>query len=240
VLSLDHCERLRLHAASAALCVSNCIEVALFACVNRRPLLTGENHRLSFAPYNTCYPSLVTDLAAARVRADCSSNHWARPLVFAAPNAPLPAATASLLPPDRFLPFTVPFETAAAAAAAAGAAGAGAAAGAAAGAHWEQAAAAEAGGGAGDAAAPSGSNPVEMPPEYAQVCVCGPDPGAPPAAACARAHARARARARGRDAPPRHDPSRGEALAHTRAQHRRPLGCARLHSCRRCWRPSSG
>ncbi len=68
VLSLHHCERLQLHAAAAFVRCGNCIDTTLHLCVNSRPLLWGENHRLVLAPFGTIYRDFAGAHAASRTR----------------------------------------------------------------------------------------------------------------------------------------------------------------------------
>jgi len=109
-VTVDHCERLRMHATCNALRVANCIEVRVYACANTRPVITGENHRLQLAPFAAAYARLEEDMQVARVRPQLSANRWADPVQFSNPGAAPAPGTLSLLPPERFLPFTVPFE----------------------------------------------------------------------------------------------------------------------------------
>ncbi|KAG8463768.1 hypothetical protein KFE25_004041 [Diacronema lutheri] len=110
-LSIEHCERLRVHAACGSVRIANCIEMNAFLCANRPPILTGENHRVSLAPFNAFFPRLARDLEDARIETRLAANLWDKPVAFSAPDGPVPPAVASLLPPDRFLPFAVPFES---------------------------------------------------------------------------------------------------------------------------------
>ena len=68
VLSIVHCERLQLHAAAAFVRCGNCADSTLHLCVNARPLLWGENHRLLLAPFGTVYRDFAGALAESQAR----------------------------------------------------------------------------------------------------------------------------------------------------------------------------
>jgi len=118
VLSAHYCERLSLHATAAAARIGNCIDTSLFLCVNTPPLMWGENHRVSLAPYGTVYRGLREHMAAAQVCAQLERNCWARPLSAARrpresdePMAGLEGCPGcSLHPPAKYLPFHVPVD----------------------------------------------------------------------------------------------------------------------------------
>ena len=136
VVSVQHCERLKLHGACRALRLHNCIDAALALCVATPPLLWGENHRLTLAPFHTTYAGLASHLAAARLSPRLESNYWERPVLMGAHlgappssssprkgDAPPPLGATnqgdegvSLLPPHKLLPFHVPVDVPAAAA----------------------------------------------------------------------------------------------------------------------------
>lgn len=110
VATLEHSEKVRLHATATALRVTNCIQCTLHLCVAMPPLLSGENHRLFFAPFVTWYGRLGSDMATAGIDHRAESNQWASFVALSSPSDAVPSTTAMPLPPGRFLPFTIPFE----------------------------------------------------------------------------------------------------------------------------------
>jgi len=129
VVSVQYCERLVLLAAAAALRLGNCIDTTLHLCVNAPPLIWGENHRLTLAPFGTVYRSLAEHLDAVKVKPQLEFNFWGRPFDCCAnltavaqaetgeagdkggplPAQPLPNGCA-LMAPSNYLPFHVPVE----------------------------------------------------------------------------------------------------------------------------------
>ena len=79
VVSLLHCERLRLHCATRALRLHNCLDTSLALCVATPPLLWGDNHRLTLAPLHSAYEGLAAHLATAGLSPQLDHNYWSRP-----------------------------------------------------------------------------------------------------------------------------------------------------------------
>ena len=91
--------------------------------VNSPPLLHGENHRLSLAPFATVYDGLASHMIEAGVVPLLSHNCWDQPIAVTGGGAGAAAAESdggaaaaatatgwSLQPPARFLPFHVPMD----------------------------------------------------------------------------------------------------------------------------------
>eukprot|EP00898_Chlorokybus_atmophyticus_P006070 jgi/Chlat1/6464/Chrsp45S05975 len=117
-LKVEHCERVQLIVACRRIRISNCRESSFFLGVKLRPLLLGDNRHLEVAPYNTFYPQLGQHLVD--VGLDPSVNNWDRPVgLVRAPQENdmdegetvdgVSKRELSLLSPEKFLPFVVPF-----------------------------------------------------------------------------------------------------------------------------------
>ena len=81
------------------------------------PLVWGENHRLSLAPFATVYDGLQEHVARAQLHTLLARNSWADPVALTSGggNGGTGAAAGwSLLPPARFLPFHIPVDVPAA------------------------------------------------------------------------------------------------------------------------------
>lgn len=134
VVSARLCERVTLVAAAAAVRAHGLAECCLQLCVGSRPLLWGENRRLSLAPFGAVYTSLPQHLAAARLSPALQHNFWATPVLCARADAgrggggggggaggvggaagaaaggDADGAPFTLLPPSAYLPFHVPHD----------------------------------------------------------------------------------------------------------------------------------
>lgn len=119
-VKVELCERMQLIVPCSRIKISNCRECLFYLGTNSRPVIIGDNHNLQVAPYNTFYPRL--DYHLAKVRVDPSTNKWDAPLTLGSADphevGPSPAGAnetpserALLLPPDRFVPFVVPFRS---------------------------------------------------------------------------------------------------------------------------------
>lgn len=107
VVSLLHCERLRLHCATRALRLHNCLDTSLALCIATPPLLWGDNHRLTLAPLHSTYAGLAAHLATAGLSPHLDHNYWSRPLhlsheLSAAP--PADATSGDAPPPHAHAP----------------------------------------------------------------------------------------------------------------------------------------
>lgn len=127
VVSLDHCEGVRLMSVNTRLRVLSSTDCSFFITTNTRPVLIGSNFGLTFAPFNTYYPQLEQHLLIAGVNPKL--NYFDRPInmstalystndVERAPHAQHEYHAAPehgsdawvLLPPDSFFSFTVPVQ----------------------------------------------------------------------------------------------------------------------------------
>jgi hypothetical protein len=126
ILRADKCDKVTIIAAGNRMLVSSCHDCSLFLGVLRPPLLMGDNRFLRLGPFNTRYDRQLAHLRDAGVRLDMG-NKWDCPEVLqgrdrrgmsSGPDSPRsfsmgsgPARhTFSLLPPDDFLPYVVPFQ----------------------------------------------------------------------------------------------------------------------------------
>uniref|UniRef100_A0A0C9RYC3 TBCC domain-containing protein 1 n=1 Tax=Wollemia nobilis TaxID=56998 RepID=A0A0C9RYC3_9CONI len=113
---VEHCERVNVIVATMQASIANCRECIFFLGVNKRPIISGNNHNLQVAPYNTFYRDLEIHLA--QVRVDPTINMWDKSLALGMvdPHDSLShpagsdgqAESASFLHPDRFLNFVIP------------------------------------------------------------------------------------------------------------------------------------
>eukprot|EP00850_Spirogloea_muscicola_P006209 SM000029S10504 [mRNA] locus=s29:521449:524493:+ [translate_table: standard] len=119
-VKVEHCERVQVIVPCSRVCIASCRECVFYLGTNQRPLFLGDNHNLQVAPYNTFYPRLDAHLAQAGV--DPSVNRWDEPITLGqvdphdamshpAGVGDAPAEGATILQPDRFVPFVIPFRT---------------------------------------------------------------------------------------------------------------------------------
>eukprot|EP00238_Polyblepharides_amylifera_P012584 CAMPEP_0196586400 /NCGR_PEP_ID=MMETSP1081-20130531/54119_1 /TAXON_ID=36882 /ORGANISM="Pyramimonas amylifera, Strain CCMP720" /LENGTH=527 /DNA_ID=CAMNT_0041908267 /DNA_START=73 /DNA_END=1656 /DNA_ORIENTATION=- len=124
-LKVELCERVHLVSASRRLRISSCHDSVFCIATSHPPLVHGDCRNLQLAPYNTYYEQLESHLRVAGIKT--APNYWDAPLnITAAPAAAVPARNGvelvphspdsgkmvvSLLPPEKFLPFTVPFRS---------------------------------------------------------------------------------------------------------------------------------
>lgn len=110
-VSLINCVNVRVHAVARVCRATNCFDTHMYLCTNRKPQIVGDNRGLVFAPYNAAYPDAVRDMAEVGVTS--ATNMWDqfyRPVYRSERGADpdLTPAVASALPPEKFLPFSVP------------------------------------------------------------------------------------------------------------------------------------
>jgi len=130
LLCVENCKDTTIITACKAIQISNCENCTFYLMTSTPPLLLGNNYGLQFGPYCTHYRSLDRHVTEAGL--DSSQNLWNQPILFIVEllrehqppivpfgNAryPLKAAISklekqafSLVPPDNFSPFRVPFE----------------------------------------------------------------------------------------------------------------------------------
>lgn len=98
-LIIEHCSHLTITAAARAVRVVNCHSLSLFLASATAPVVSGEVHGITLAPFNTTYPRLEEHLRAAGLNPR-AGNLWDRPVVATSTDAvavPL-ALSASLAP----------------------------------------------------------------------------------------------------------------------------------------------
>jgi hypothetical protein len=98
-LVMEHCSHLTVTAAARAVRVVNCHSLSLFLASATAPVVSGEVHGVTLAPFNTTYPRLEEHLRAAGLNPR-AGNLWDRPVVVTSTDAiavPL-ALSASLAP----------------------------------------------------------------------------------------------------------------------------------------------
>eukprot|EP01027_Heterolobosea_sp_BB2_P016856 GEZU01023932.1.p1 GENE.GEZU01023932.1~~GEZU01023932.1.p1 ORF type:complete len:409 (-),score=18.18 GEZU01023932.1:108-1334(-) len=107
MITVEHCEHIRVISLSRALKVGNCTECIFNICVNTPPILLGNNHAIQLGPYNTHYPALEQHLQDAGVNPRL--NFWDKPVLLPSPvEVPHPIIWTKMAP-ESFMPFLVPF-----------------------------------------------------------------------------------------------------------------------------------
>eukprot|EP00276_Gloeochaete_wittrockiana_P016574 CAMPEP_0184335496 /NCGR_PEP_ID=MMETSP1089-20130417/4055_1 /TAXON_ID=38269 ORGANISM="Gloeochaete wittrockiana, Strain SAG46.84" /NCGR_SAMPLE_ID=MMETSP1089 /ASSEMBLY_ACC=CAM_ASM_000445 /LENGTH=573 /DNA_ID=CAMNT_0026660185 /DNA_START=30 /DNA_END=1751 /DNA_ORIENTATION=+ len=128
ILSVEHCERLRLIAPSRQLRVSSCLDCTFNVCTPTSPLFFGDNRSLFLAPYNTFYGTLGNQLLRAGIDPQVATM-FGTPLLADWPHVYAPcgvptssplsqtveelsqeASGISIVPPATFVEFIVPFK----------------------------------------------------------------------------------------------------------------------------------
>eukprot|EP00873_Tetraselmis_striata_P027424 jgi/Tetstr1/447688/TSEL_035046.t1 len=135
-LRIERCERLQLIVATKRITISTCHDCTFFLGVNRPPCLIGDSRFIQMAPYCTQYDALGGHMASVGVVP--SVNKWDQAITVAhtnhsgsstrlhAPDSPKTAAAHTmfgntdgmmigrsswtLLPPNKLLPFVIPFK----------------------------------------------------------------------------------------------------------------------------------
>ena len=64
VLSIENCERTTIVSVSSRLRICNCVDCVFFTSTTRAPVLSGDNRGLKFAPFNTSFPGLRSQIVA--------------------------------------------------------------------------------------------------------------------------------------------------------------------------------
>lgn len=111
-MSLINCVNVRVHAVARVCRVTNCFDTHMYLSTNRRPQIVGENRGLLFAPYNAAYGHVARDMADIGVSpGENAWNEFYRPAHRADRGRADPDLTpkvATVLAPEKFLPFAVP------------------------------------------------------------------------------------------------------------------------------------
>ncbi|GAX83934.1 hypothetical protein CEUSTIGMA_g11358.t1 [Chlamydomonas eustigma] len=126
LLRLDRCDKLQVIAACNRMLASSCHDCSLYLGIQRPPVLMGDNRFLRLAPFNTRYDRQLAHARAAGLRLDMP-NKWDSPIqligrdrrgMSAGPDSPRSFSmtgastsrnTFTLLPPEEFMPYVVPF-----------------------------------------------------------------------------------------------------------------------------------
>lgn len=130
LISVENCKDTTIITACKSIQISNCERCTFYLMTSTPPLILANNYDLQFGPYCTHYRSLDRHVAEAGL--DASYNLWNQPILFlvellkdyqpsvipvGSSRHPLKAAISklekqafSLVAPDNFSPFRVPFE----------------------------------------------------------------------------------------------------------------------------------
>jgi hypothetical protein len=130
LMIVENCKDTTIITACKTIQISNCENCTFYLMTPNQPVVLGSNYNLQFGPYCTHYRSLDRHVAEAGL--DVTQNLWNQPLLYLVEllkdNQPsivpigssrhalkvaiskLEKQTYSLVPPDNFSPFRVPFE----------------------------------------------------------------------------------------------------------------------------------
>lgn len=126
LLRVERCMRVQLIAACKRIYVNASHDCIFYLGVNEQPVLLGDNRFVQFAPYNTQYERLEAHMAA--VGCESEPNCWDMPLLLVpdhhaahaehlrSPDGKGPSVRGkggpafSILPPEKLMPFVVPFK----------------------------------------------------------------------------------------------------------------------------------
>jgi hypothetical protein len=120
-LRMEQCERVTLMCATKRIAVRSCFECTFHLGIANQPVFIGDNRKCMLAPYNTYYEHLLEHLSAARIDPSMC-NAWDRPVIIGADvtikdqqstwkqsGVVRISSGVSLISPDAFTPFIVPF-----------------------------------------------------------------------------------------------------------------------------------
>ena len=120
-LRVEQCERVTLMCATKRIAVRSCFECTFHLGIANQPVFIGDNRKCMLAPYNTYYEHLHEHLREARID-PAMCNAWDRPVIIGADvtindqqstwkqsGVVRISAGVSLISPDAFTPFIVPF-----------------------------------------------------------------------------------------------------------------------------------
>eukprot|EP01113_Clastostelium_recurvatum_P048028 TRINITY_DN8653_c0_g1_i3.p1 TRINITY_DN8653_c0_g1~~TRINITY_DN8653_c0_g1_i3.p1 ORF type:complete len:223 (-),score=36.12 TRINITY_DN8653_c0_g1_i3:93-761(-) len=112
-VTIEGCEGTTIIVAAHSLTIKNCINCTIHLCCANLPVLEGVNRDIKLAPYNTFYSTLGEHLTRADIPTTIDANMWQypvdsnnRPIMLEDADSPV-----SILPPEDFAPFVVPFVT---------------------------------------------------------------------------------------------------------------------------------
>jgi len=106
VVSVDNCENINFVGACGRITVSNTTDSSFHLCTNTPPVLHGDCRNVQFAPFNTFYPRLESDLNTAGI--DPQKNEWDNLCIAFLP-MDAQERMIGILPPEEFLPVAIPF-----------------------------------------------------------------------------------------------------------------------------------
>eukprot|EP00298_Acanthocystis_sp_HF-20_P009921 c18574_g1_i1.p1 GENE.c18574_g1_i1~~c18574_g1_i1.p1 ORF type:complete len:632 (+),score=245.81 c18574_g1_i1:126-2021(+) len=90
-----------------SLSIVNCKDCVLYLATNTKPVFMGENCNIKIAPFNAFYPKHAADLESAKINLEL--NYWNEPVSAFLKPMKIPSIAVSLLPPNSFQMFSVPF-----------------------------------------------------------------------------------------------------------------------------------
>ena len=122
-LRVEYCERLQVVAVTSHTVINTCHDCIIYAASNRPPLIVGDNRFVQLAPYNSGYDNLERHMDLAGISANV--NRWDVPVTLM-PEKPVfkhhpqeslqtqhqldHSKSVTLLPPEKIMPFVIPFK----------------------------------------------------------------------------------------------------------------------------------
>lgn len=122
-LRIEYSERLQVVAVTSHTVINTCHDCIVYTASNRPPLIVGDNRFVQLAPYNSGYDNLERHMELAGISA--SVNRWdsavtlmpERPVFKHHPQQNLHvqnqldhSKSVTLLPPEKIMPFVIPFK----------------------------------------------------------------------------------------------------------------------------------
>merc|ERR1711865_273209 len=108
VVTIDNCENVNFVGCCGRITVSNTVDSILHLCTSTAPVLHGDCRNVQFAPFNTFYTRLETDLTAAGI--DPQKNEWDNLGTGFLPHDSSAAERAiCILPAQDLMPVAIPF-----------------------------------------------------------------------------------------------------------------------------------
>lgn len=122
-LRIEYCERLQVVAVTSHTVINTCHDCIVYAASNRTPLMVGDNRFVQLAPYNSGYDNLERHMEISGISPDV--NRWDAPVTLM-PEKPVfkhypqenlrvqhqldHSKSVTLLPPEKIMPFVIPFK----------------------------------------------------------------------------------------------------------------------------------
>ncbi len=122
-LRVEYCERLQVVAVTSHTVINTCHDCIVYAASNRPPLIVGDNRFVQLAPYNSGYDNLERHMAISGISP--GANQWDVPVTlmpenpvfkfYAQGNSSVQhqldhSKSVTLLPPEKIMPFVIPFK----------------------------------------------------------------------------------------------------------------------------------